>query len=191
MLALYVMCLIFGGVLLALSIFAGGDMDVDTDFDVDASAEVDGDLDAAGEGVGAAARFLSFRDLVFFAAFFGLAGTLFTTLDVNFLVTLVTSVGVGLVAAVIVHHLMGYLRNSESGALVSLRNLEGALAQVVIDIGESKPGKIAIKEGDRTHQLIARRHDEAKSERFRTSDTVVVVRVENGIAYVAETTFLT
>lgn len=189
MLALYVTCLIFGGVLVALAIFTG-DLGVDTDFDLDALAEVNGNLEAAGEGIGAAARFLSFRDLVFFAAFFGLAGTLFTALDVGSLATLTTSVGIGVAAAVSVHHLMGYLKDSESGELASLNDLEGALAEVVIDIGELRAGKIAIKAGDRTHQLIARRHEEAKSKRFRTRDTVVVVRVENGMAYVAETTFL-
>jgi hypothetical protein len=61
---------------------------------------------------------------------------------------------------------------------------------VVIDIGERGPGKIAVKSGDRCHQLVARRHDEATPQRFRVNDTVVVVRVEKGIAYVAESTFL-
>jgi hypothetical protein len=196
MLALYVMCLIFGGVLVTLAIFSGDidvDADIDVDVDVDAPVElleVDGGLGAAGEGVGAAARFWSFRDLVFFTAFFGLSGTLFTALGVHFVITLATAVTVGSLAGISVHHVMGYLKASESGQLDDLSDLEGALAEVVIDIGERGPGKIAVKSGDRTHQLVARRHEAASPKRFRVNDPVVVVRVENGIAYIAESTFL-
>lgn len=185
MLALYLMCLIFGGVLVTLSIFAGH-IDVDTDFDV----HVDVDALAEVEGLGASARLVSFRDLVFFSAFFGLAGTLFTVLGVNFVVTLATSIAIGLAAGLGVHHLMGYLKNSESGHLDDLRHLVGTLAEVVVDIGGPSPGKIAVQSGDRTHQLVARRHDEAERKRFRAKEPVVIVQVENGIAYVAETTFL-
>ncbi len=98
MLTLYLVCLVLGGVLIAVSIFGGGDADVD----VAADADVDlGEVDAetGGEGVVAAARFLSMRNLVFFLAFFGLAGTLLTLLQANSVATVLTSVGLGALAA--------------------------------------------------------------------------------------------
>lgn len=189
MLSLYLMCLVFGGVLLALSVFAGGDADVemDAELDVDASGA---DSEALGEGVGAAARFLSFRDLVFFAAFFGLSGTLFTLLGVGFTVTLLTALGVGAVAGVVVHRLMDYLRSSESGALASLSDLEGAFGEIVVGVSGSKSGKVSVGAGDRTHQLLATAHEAAEVGEFRAGDQVLIVRIDNGVARVAEATFL-
>ena len=189
MLSLYLMCLVFGGVLLALSLFAGGDADVemDAELEVDASGV---DSEAVGEGVGAAARFLSFRDLVFFAAFFGLSGTLFTLLGVGSAVTLLAALGVGVTAGAVVHHLMAYLRNSESGAPASLSNLEGALGEIVVGVSGPRPGKVSVGAGDRTHQLLATAHEAAEVSEFRTGDKVLIVRIEDGVARVAEATFL-
>ena len=69
MLTLYLACLIFGGSLVAVSMLGGLDSD-------DVEVHIDGDLDdgdlamedhsAAGHGVTEAARFMSFRSLVFF-----------------------------------------------------------------------------------------------------------------------------
>lgn len=44
--------------------------------------------------------------------------------------------------------------------------------------------------GDRTHQLVARVHEDAEASRFGIGDTVVIVRMQDGIAQVAETTFI-
>jgi hypothetical protein len=192
MLALYIACLLFGGILLALSLFTGGDADMDADVggDVNASAEAEVEDVTSGQGIAAAARFLSFRNVVFFAAFFGLTGVLFTILHINALATAAASLVMGLAAGTAVHHLMDFMRRSESGAMESLDRLEGSHAEVVIGMAGAKPGKIAVKAGDRTHQIVARVHETAESNAFRAGDTVTIVRFENGIARVAEATFL-
>lgn len=62
MLALYVVCLVLGGALVALSVFGGGetDLDVGAAMDVDLATDIDApDADVAGEGVAAAAHYLS------------------------------------------------------------------------------------------------------------------------------------
>ena len=46
MLALYLICFLVGGVLVALSAFSGADHDADADFDFEADADVDADVDA-------------------------------------------------------------------------------------------------------------------------------------------------
>ena len=70
---------------MALAIFAG-DIDVDADFGGDALDAVD--LHGAEVGaVASVARFLSFRNVVFCVAFFGLAGSLLTLLGVGAIFT--------------------------------------------------------------------------------------------------------
>jgi membrane protein implicated in regulation of membrane protease activity len=130
------------------------------------------------------------RNLVFFLAFFGLAGTLLTLLQANHLATLLVSVGLGAVAAWAVHRLMGYLRVSQSGALPSASTLGGAEARVVIGLTNTRPGKVDVVAGDRTYQFVARIHEGAKVDHAEVGDTVVVVRIQDGIALVAEKSYL-
>ena len=191
MLTLYLVCLVLGGVLIGLSIFGGGDSDVDVTADADVDLE-SGEIDAesGGEGVSAAARFLSMRNLVFFLAFFGLTGTLLNLLGAGALLTLLTSAGLGAVAAVVVQRLMDYLRSSQSGAVRSLNTLAGVEARVVVGLDGAKPGKVVVDGGDRTHQLVARIHEGAAVDHVEVGDTVVVVRIQDGIALVAEKTYL-
>jgi hypothetical protein len=193
MFTLYLVCLIVGGTLVALSIFAGGDVDVDADVDVDTTAEVEADADidgAQGEGMAAAARFLSLRNAVFFAAFFGLTGTLFTALRIGPVLTPVFAVAVGAVAAFGIHQLMETLRRNETGALQGADTLKGAPAAVIVDFDESTRGKIAVNRGGRTVQLVAGVHEGAEQRRFHAGDEVIVVDLQNGIALVAGTGFL-
>ena len=196
MLTVYLVCLLLGGLLIALSIFGGGDTDADvdvaTDVAVDSDVDVEADVDAegGGEGVGAAARFLSLRNLVFFLAVFGLTGTLLTLLQANHLATLLTSVGLGVLAACAVHRLMGYLRTSQSGALPSASALAGAEARVVVGLSATRPGKVDVVAGDRTYQFLARIHEGARVDHVEVGDTVVIVRIQDGIALVADKGYL-
>jgi len=192
MLTLYLVCLLLGGLLIALSIFGGGDGDVDVDVAADTEVDVETDVDAegGGEGVTAAARFLSMRNLVFFMAFFGLTGTLLTLLQANHLATLLTSFGLGAVAACAVQRLMDYLRSSQSGALPGASALAGAEARVVVGLAGTRPGKVEVATGDRTYQFVARMHEGAGVDHAEVGDTVVVVRIQDGIALVAEKSYL-
>jgi hypothetical protein len=193
MLALYLSCLIVGGLFLGLAVLGVGETDADvaTDADVDTgAADVDADVDADGEGIVAAVRFLSVRNLVFFAAFFGLTGTLLTLVRLGTVATLLTSLGAGAAAAAAVHRLMGYLRGSESGAPPGASAIAGAEARVVIGLDRSRPGKVEVAADDRTERIVARLHERARVDHFVPGDRVVVVRLQDGVALVAEKTFL-
>ena len=191
MLTLYLVCLLLGGLLIALSIFGGGDADVDVDVAADTDIDVEGEVDAeGGEGLAAAARFLSMRNLVFFMAFFGLTGTLLSLLQSNHLATLLTSLGLGGLAAWAVHRMMGYLRGSQSGALPGTSALAGSEARVVVGVAPKRPGKVDVVVGDRTYQFLARVHEGAAVDHAEVGDTVVVVRIQDGIALVAEKSYL-
>jgi membrane protein implicated in regulation of membrane protease activity len=192
MLTLYLVCLVLGGLLIAVSIFGGGDADVDVDVTADTDVDVEADVDAegGGQGVSAAARFLSMRNLVFFMAFFGLTGTLLTLLQAHHLATLAASIGLGAVAAYAVQRLMDYLRASQSGALPGASALAGAEARVVVGLAGTRPGKVDVVAGDRTYQFVARMHEGAGVDHVEVGDTVVVVRIQDGIALVADKSYL-
>jgi hypothetical protein len=230
---LYLACLLFGGFLLALTLFAGGDAEVEMEAEVDVDAsgadaaegvagdaaegvaadaaagaaadaaadagseaapgpaadtatDAAADAEAAGEGVAAAARYLSYRNIVFFTAFFGLTGTLLSVLRVGSTATLVAALGAGVFSALVVQRLMDYLRRSESGAADDLADVEGALARVVVGLSASRPGKVSVQAGDRTHQLLATLHDAAEVTELKVGSDVLIVRVKNGVASVIE-----
>lgn len=195
MLAVYLVCFVTGGFVIVLSVFGGGDADADVDFDVDASSdvEVETDVDADGEpadeGTVSVARLLSIRNGIFFAGFFGMSGTLLTLAGAAATPTLVASIVLGLGAAASIHHVMGYLRRSQSGAIPEPTALAGARARVLIGPTRAASGKVEVSAGDRTQQLVARVHAESGVDHFEPGDSVVIVRVEDGKALVAEKTF--
>lgn len=195
MLSLYVVylaCLLFGGLLLLVSIFFGGDSDMGFDLEVD--ADLDADFDAAaevsGEGMIAAVKFLSFRNIVFFIAFFGLAGSLLTWMKFNAILTFLAAVAMGLFAAFLGHAAMTYLKKSESGAGTNLRELEGRKAAVLVNVSREHRGKISVSAKDRVFQLLAAVAEESSRDHFDHGDAVTIVRVENGTAFVAEESFI-
>lgn len=202
MFTLYSVCLIFGGIFIAISIFAGGHGDVDVHGDLDFHGDVDvhtdlhGDAHAdlhgeGGEGIAAAARFLSLRNLIFFAAFFGLTGTLFTLLGIPDLVTLVSAIVMGLVAGGLMHKLMTYLRFSEVGEESgSVADLEGATAKVFIDVSKKQRGKISVRKGDRWMHFVALVHEDASRDRFKAGETITIVRMKDGTAHIAGESFI-
>lgn len=193
MLAVYLACLVAGGFVILLSLVGGGETDID--FDGAADVDVDVDIDAAGaeaegEGATAAAGFLSVRNALFFACFFGMAGSLLTALGAAPGPTLAAALTLGTGAAVAIHNVMAYLRRSQSGAIAGPAALAGARARVVIGPTRTAPGKVAVSAGDRTHLLVARIHGECTVDHFERGDTVVIVRVQDGAAIVASETFL-
>lgn len=169
------------------------DVDLDPDLDVDFDADVDLDSDvgsdghspvAAGMDAGQAivGSLLSFRSIVFFAAFFGAAGLVFTGLGYNVVLTLVTALVLGVVAAVANSVLFGLLKASETTSQVGERTFEGRPAAVTVPIGTHQRGRIRIELAGQPHYLVAESFD---GEAFAPGHEVVVVEIRDGIARVA------
>ena len=171
------------------------DVDIDTDFDTDFDADVDIDADAdlgsdahspvstgldAGQAI--VGSLLSFRSVVFFATFFGTAGIVFTVLDYNVVLTLVTAVVLGVIAAVANSALFGLLKASEITSQVGERSFEGRPASVTVPIGADQRGRIRIDLAGQPHYLVAESFD---GEAFKLGHEVVVVEIQDGIARVA------
>jgi hypothetical protein len=196
MLAVYLACFAAGGFVILLSIFGGADGDLDVDADLDAAGDAAGDTDveagaeeAADGGSVGVARLLSLRNAVFFAGFFGMSGTLLSLLGTAAVPTLTASVAFGLLAAVSVQLVLDYLRRSQSGALPEPTALAGSRARVLVGPTREALGKVEVEAGEGTQQLVARVHAESGVDHFEPGDVVVIVRVVEGRALVAERTF--
>jgi hypothetical protein len=190
MLTIYLVCLMFGGVLLAVSILAGAYGEVDHAMDADADHGFDLHATDHGEGLAAAIKFLSFRNIVFFLAFFGLTGTVLTWIKIPALMTPFVAVGMGWFAAAFGQKVMTYLKKTESGAEINLQDLEGLKARVVVNVSKSQRGKISVIANDRWLQLLAVVADEESKDEFKFGENVTIIKVENGVVHVASEDFI-
>jgi membrane protein implicated in regulation of membrane protease activity len=216
MLTIYLACLLFGGVLLAVAILLGGDHDLGSDAgfdlhtdmdhggfdlhsDMDVHADVSTDMHTdfhahaestpSGEGMGAAAQWLSFRNIIFFIAFFGLTGTALTLVS-GPVVAAVGAVLMGFLASGLSHRIFQYLRQSESGEGLQDNDLQGLRGQVAVTVSRVNKGKISIVANDRTLQMLAVTAEEASKEEYRPGETVTIVRIEGGLAHIAGEDFI-
>ena len=213
MFKIYLACFIVGGIFIAISLFFGGDTDadVDVDADVEMDVDVDGDVDfqsdmdidgdadidsdAAGdaadsEGLVEGAKFLSFRNAIFFVAFFGMAGTIFNMLGVHALITFPISILMGGVASFLMHKTLNHLVRNEVDSSLNLTSLTGMPANVTIDLSRQNKGKITLNANGRKFQLLAITADEADRDNFQEGETVIVLRVKDNTAYVVEKEFV-
>lgn len=190
MLLLYISCLIFGGIFVMLSLLLGHDSNGEMDFHSEGGLAIDSHDLPSEEGVIAAAEFLSLRNVIFFLAFFGLTGSTLSLLAIPTLLTLPTSIGMGIFAAFLRQKLMSYLRKTEVGELHHLSELEGFKGRVIVNLSRTARGKISIPTKERTLQLLAMVAEEASKDEFQYGETVTIVRVDNGVAFVVEEDFI-
>jgi hypothetical protein len=204
MLTLYLACLLFGGILLAVSLFAGTDGDADLDLDgnadldfgadadfdgdVGGDADLDGSMD--GEGLVEAAKFFSFRNIVLFTAFFGLTGTVLTLLQTPDLIVFPIAAGMGGFAGALGHKAFTYLKATESTTTTNLQELVGYNARVLVGLTKSRPGKITINTRNQKLQVLAIIAEDAATEAFGPGDDVLIIRIHHGMAHVAEEAFI-
>lgn len=209
MMNLYLTCLVVGGVFIIITVMFGADTDadVDMDFDVDADVDMDFDMDAdmdfdgstevdtdvhgdTGDAVAETISFLSVRNMVFLVAFFGLTGSLLTWMNMNPILTFITSLMMGLTAATLMHKTMNYLIVNEVDGSIQLENLVGTSAKVLVNVGRQNKGKISVHTNGQLQQFLALVAEEASMERFAEGEAVIILRVVNGTAHVVEKEFV-
>jgi len=192
MLTLYLLGLVIGGVLLLISTVGGhagadtdADADADADGDADADADPDADADADGEAgadahvdsdghagglaagaAGAAAAWLpvgSLRFWVFFVAFFGLTGTLFTLLGLATVpVTLGVAALMGWLAGASVTWVVRRLRRSSVTSALETKDWNGAQGRVLLPFERGGIGKVRLELRGRTIDAVAVTDDELR-----------------------------
>lgn len=193
MFGVFVFMAVFGWLFVAVFLFSAADfdmdVDVDTDLDLDAdldvSTDADGGIDLSGTALHLLGAFFSFRSLVFFAAFFGLTGLLLTWINSSVVVALIFAIAIGLFAAFINIKLMDYLKRTSVSSQLKDTNIAGNTGQVVIPISSDSRGKVSVDVNGQRLYLIAVPYNERHHQEFAVGDSVVVVEVRNGSAYVA------
>jgi hypothetical protein len=165
MLVVYLITLIVGGALLTVTLVLGGDHHGH----VHVGGDGHGGADAHGDQAGAADAVLgwfpltSLRFWTFFAAFFGLAGTLLTTwVGSGRGVTIVMSIGAGYLSGLMMDRAMRILRRSDSDSTVGAGDLVGAGVKVLVAVAAGKTGKVRAHLKGRTVDLLADTSDPAE-----------------------------
>jgi len=165
---------------------AGHDLGHDVGHDAGTDASHDAD---AGEGAGWAGELVFGlfrpRNIVFFAAGFGVTGTLLTLLtDTSTSAGLVSSVAMGLASMVVTHGTFVWLRRSESAVdTMSDAEMEGCVGRVVLPLAPGERGRIACLIGEREVHVIARLA-EGYTEVLQPGREVVVLDVTDTVARV-------
>lgn len=181
MLDIYLICLIVGGGLLALSLLGGHDSDLGGH---SPEAEHGG---GAGHGGGSLAAWFSLRSLVSFAAFFGLAGLVGGLLGLGSTGRLIMALVTGLAVGGFTAFAFGVVRSrGEVGARAG--RLAGRTGQVLVPPAAGQPsqpgqpgqlerlGKVALTVGGQLEQRPARSADV-----LRPGDPVIVIAEERGV----------
>ncbi len=207
----YIICLIIGGGLLFISTVFGGhsdadldvdvgadlDMDVgaDVDIDVDASADVDVDVDTgadvghhvavhhAAQGWAAVATWFSIRFVIYFAAAFGMVGTVLTHLsDYSPNVVAMAAILSGLVIGQGVHQMFRALQRSGRDSSPTRRDYVNKVARVTVAIHPPRRGEVAlrVRRTERFVPAVAKN----KKDRFDMGERVAVVAFKAGLAEV-------
>ncbi len=187
MTAVFAFAAIFGGLLVLVFLF-GGDFDADADVDFDLDGDIDVDA-PAGTAFSVLAGIFSVRNLVFFAAFFGVGGLLFEWFGAGGAVAFVLAVGIGLAAAFMNHRLVRYIRRTDTDSTVTDDRITGSVAQVVLPIGAERKGRVTADIDGHRINLVALPYRADDDSRFEVGEQVVIVAVKNGSAYVTAADF--
>ncbi len=190
MIGVFVFMAVFGWLFVVVFLFSSADfdmdvdMDADLDLDIDMDADVDSSPDFSSTGLHFLGALFSFRSIVFFAAFFGLAGLLLTWLDAGTVLAIVLAAGIGLFAAVLNVKLMQYLKRTSVSSQLRDRRIAGNSAKVTVPISGSRRGKVSVDVNGQRLYLVASPYSDRHGQEFEVGDTVVIVEVNNGSALV-------
>jgi hypothetical protein len=181
--ALYWFALIVGVGMFLVSIGADFlDADVDAHADIDADVHVDADHGAeAGHGF----RILSVRNATYFLFAFGVTGSLLSWLwgGSRGVLTAALAGVLGVTGAAISSLTFGWVKKTESGAMLDDQGWVGMSGEVTLPISATTAGKIEVIRGGRTHELTARPFD-AEPVGTETWKDVMVIEMQQGVAMV-------
>lgn len=203
----YIGALLFGGLLLALSLFAGGDEDADGDghADLDGHGDLDGhadadidaeaDFDAHGHAgldhshdhaLGDSAvlsTFASLRFWTFFFAFGGGTGVPLTLLGLPPVVVAIAAAVMGGVSGGFAAWAFRYLGRNQLSSSLSADDWIGRTAKVVVPVSHERPGKILLSFDNEVKELVALSAGVSDGA-IGVGEEVIVVSMNDGIAKV-------
>lgn len=175
MATLFWFALVVGAGLLLFSLLAdanGGADGADLALDADAVPDMHG------------FELLSVRTATYFLFGFGATGVLLGLTGSTLVVRALVALLVGVLSAGLSAAAFGWLRRTQSGALLDDETLVGLVGQVTLPLSRTGTGKIEVQRGHREIELLARPFDRDPVEPESWS-TVVIVDFEGGIARVS------
>jgi hypothetical protein len=125
------------------------------------------------------------RNLIFFAAAFGVTGSLLTWSGAGRPLTAALAFVMGLGAMITTHFAFRYLRKTESGAnVIGDHLIEGTVARVTVPVSPEARGRIAANIGGREVHIVARLAPGA-SGAVDAGKEALVVRMVDGEAEIS------
>jgi membrane protein implicated in regulation of membrane protease activity len=160
MMVAYLITLIVGGVLVAMSLLAGADHEGEGGMGGPDHGDAHGGfLDALQSWLPIA----SLRFWTFFAAFFGLTGTAMTVLGAAGKVPVaIASIAVGYASGIILTRAIRHLARGSSDSSLGEADLVGATALVLLPPAIGRPGKVRVHIKDRTVDFMAETQEAAE-----------------------------
>lgn len=206
MLGPYIGAFLFGGLLLAISLIAGGHDDADGDADGDGGhdghgdAEADADADAhadvdghgghdshshplAADGNAFLSTFASLRFWTFFFAFAGGTGIALTLLGLPSFVTAVAAAVMGGTSGGFAAWAFRYLGRNQLTSSLSSEDWIGRTAKVVVPVSDVRPGKILMSFDNEVKELVALSAGTSDGA-IGVGEEVIVVSMTDGVAKV-------
>jgi len=199
MLTWYLIALIVGGSLVAVSLIFGGDHDYDVDADVDADFDADADADADADGGHDAAHgvsgfdalhgwlpIASMRFWTFFLAFFGLTGTVLSAGKLlGGIATAVVAGVIGYICGASITSAVRKLHKQVVDSTLGEADYVGATAKVSLPVSKDRTGKIRMNIKGRVVTLMAETEEE---EELGLNQPVMVYAIkDDGTAVVSRT----
>lgn len=192
MLTLYILCLVIGGVFVALAALAGLDgVDFDSDFDPDielrdqsnSSNNSENSLFRRSRSSKLGLPFLSLRFWTFGGCFFGLTGVIlsFLTPTLSTLWIAMIAIIMGAFCGTAMVWILRSLRKQQADSLVRSQDLLGLAGIVELPFDRQSRGKIRIAVKGSTVEFMAMTTDETP---FNLGDKVFVVGRENNKVWV-------
>lgn len=187
--AVYLFCLVVGGVLAGLSAFGDffDDVDVDADADLDVDTVSDPGDAVSGHGeIGYVASIFSFRSLIFALLGFGATGALLSWFGSSPAAPLTVglSAGAGLTVGALVGAFLGFLKRSDTGPREGEASFEGLTGRVTLPLAAGGAGRIVVTRGGREHAVRALPYPRESAGDPSDWTAVLVVEMRDGIAYV-------
>ena len=179
MLMVYLIALIIGGVMLALTLVLGGALEHDADAggDVDHGGGADGDHAGPLDAVFGWLPVTSLRFWTFFAAFFGGVGTVLSAWSLAGPVpAAVLAVAAGWLSGLIMDRSMKFLRRSDSDSSLGGGDVIGAGAVVLVPVASGAAGKVRVRLKGRSVDLLAHTDDD---ERLAAGQHVMVISMRD------------
>lgn len=197
MLGPYIAAFLFGGILLAISLMAGGHDDADggDHGDADADAHADGEVDAHADhghdsggkdvaaGTGFLSTFASLRFWTFFLAFGGGAGIAFTLLGLPSIVTAIAAGMMGAVSGGFAAWAFRTLGRKDLSSSLSADDWIGRTGKVTVPVSPDRPGKIFLSFENEVKELVALSAGAADGS-IGVGEEVIVVSMADGVAKV-------